>query len=72
VRLGWSVGAGPLRLGGTIFRTRSRRPRGKHYTGTLPGWKCPHRHARIDLAVDCADREARRRRREAAHQRADA
>ena len=34
-------------------------PRGYH--GTLPGWKCPHNHSREDLAVDCANREARRR-----------
>jgi hypothetical protein len=58
MRLGWSIGLpGPFRLSGTIWRSRRRRT----YRGTLPGWRCRHRHARRDLAVACAQREARRR-----------
>jgi hypothetical protein len=56
--------AGPFRLSGTNWRLKPRR-RGRRapvYHGTLPGWKCPHNHSREDLAVACAQREARRRR----------
>jgi hypothetical protein len=57
MRLGWSIPLpGPFRLSGTLWRSR---PRGYH--GTLPGWQCPHRHQREDLARDCARREQRRR-----------
>ena len=57
-RLGWSIPLpGPFRLSGTLWRSKRRRG----YHGTLPGWKCPHAHSRMDLAVDCARREARRR-----------
>lgn len=59
MRLGWSIPLpGPFRLSGTIWRSKRRR---RGYHGTLPGWKCPHLHSRQDLAVACAQREARRR-----------
>jgi hypothetical protein len=62
VRLGWRIGLpGPFYLGGTVLRSRSRRPRLRVYHGTLPGWKCPHNHTRMDTAVACAQREPRRR-----------
>jgi hypothetical protein len=62
MRLGWRVRlGGPFYLGGTIWRSKRRRPRRKTYHGTLPGWKCPHNHSREDLAIACAQREARRR-----------
>jgi hypothetical protein len=64
MRLGWRIPLpGPFYLGGTIWRSRrhSRRP---FYTGTLPdGWRCPHRHTREDKAIECRDKELRRRRR---------
>jgi hypothetical protein len=60
MRLGWRIHLlGPFSVGGTVWR--SRRRRGRVYHGTLPGWKCPHSHSRMDLAVACAQREARRR-----------
>ena len=60
-RLSWHVHLlGPFGVGGTIWQSR-RRSRRKVYHGTLPGWTCPHNHARDDLAVACAQREARRR-----------
>lgn len=64
MRLGWSVRIfGPLRLSGTLWRSKRRRSRrrGPVYHGTLPGWKCPHNHSRPDLAEACARREAARR-----------
>jgi hypothetical protein len=68
MRLGWSVGAGPFRLGGTIWRSKRRGKRRKTkrpepFHGSLPqiGWTCQHNHSRADLAGDCARREARRR-----------
>jgi hypothetical protein len=62
MRLGWSIPLpGPFRLSGTIWRSKPRRRKGRGYHGTLPGWKCPHNHSREDLAVACAQREARRR-----------
>lgn len=64
MRLGWDVHLfGPLYLSDTIWRSR-RRPRGKVWHGTLPGWNCPHNHTREDTAVECARREQQRRRRE--------
>jgi hypothetical protein len=72
VRLGWSVGFGPFRLGGTIFRTRRRRKRRRaparrvwHGQVTNQGrvvWTCPHNHSRPDLADACSERELKRRR----------
>jgi hypothetical protein len=57
MRLGWFVHLpGPFGIGGTIWRSKRR-----GYHGTLPGWQCPHNHSRMDLAVACAEREARRR-----------
>jgi hypothetical protein len=63
MRLGWHVHLfGPIGVGGTIWRSRRRRPRRKVYRGTLPdGWSCPHNHTREDTATVCAEREARRR-----------
>ena len=63
MRLGWSIPLpGPFRLSGTIWRSKPRRRRRRPvYHGVLPGWKCPHNHSREDLAVACAQREARRR-----------
>jgi hypothetical protein len=65
MRLGWSIPLpGPFRLSGTIWRSKRRR-RGRRrlvYHGQLPGWKCPHNHSREDLAIACAQREAKRRR----------
>ena len=61
---------GPFGIGGTVWQSRRRRPRREVYRrrprrevyhGTLPGWKCPHNHSRMDLAVSCAQREERRR-----------
>jgi hypothetical protein len=53
---------GPFGIGGTIWRSKRRRPRRKVYHATLPGgWTCPHNHRREDTAVECARREARRR-----------
>jgi hypothetical protein len=66
MRLGWRIPlGGPFSLSGTIWRSKRRR-RQKGYHGTLPGWQCPHNHGREDLAVACAQREARRRARGAA------
>ena len=67
MRLGWSIPLpGPFRLGGTIWRSKPRRrkhrgPARPVYHGRLPGWKCPHNHSREDLALECAQREAKRR-----------
>lgn len=59
MRLGWSIPLpGPFRLSGTIWRSKRRR---RGHRGTLPGWKCPHLHSRAELAIACAQREARRR-----------
>lgn len=62
MRLGWSIPLpGPFRLSGTIWRSRRRQR--LVYHGTLPdGWECPHEHRREDTAIECARREARRRR----------
>jgi hypothetical protein len=60
MRLGWRIPlGGPFSLSGTVWRSKRRRRRGYH--GTLPGWQCPHNHSRENLAVACAQREARRR-----------
>jgi hypothetical protein len=60
MRIGWHIPLpGPFSIGGTLWRSKSRRRRGYH--GTLPGWKCPHNHSRPDLARACANREAARR-----------
>jgi len=62
MRFGWSFGLpGPFYIGGTIWRSKRRRPRSRVYHGTLPGWRCKHDHRREDTAVECARREARRR-----------
>jgi hypothetical protein len=67
MRLGWSIPLpGPFRLSGTIWRSKPRRrkrhgPARRVYHGSLPGWKCVHNHSREDLAVACAQREAKRR-----------
>jgi hypothetical protein len=60
MRIGWSLPLpGPFRLYGTLWRSRRRT---RTYHGTLPdGWRCPHNHQREDTAIDCANREARRR-----------
>jgi hypothetical protein len=65
MRLGWSIPlGGPFRLSGTIWRSKRRR---RGYHGKLPAmpgyrkWTCPHNHSRPDLAIACAQREARRR-----------
>lgn len=64
MRIGWSIPLpGPFRLSGTLWRSGRRR---RVYHGTLPGWKCRHRHSRPDLARACAQREAQRRRRDPA------
>lgn len=66
MRLGWRVRlAGPLYLGGTLWRSNRRRRRAPVWHGTLPGgWggrgRCPHDHRRRDTAETCARREARR------------
>jgi hypothetical protein len=62
MRIGWRIPLpGPFYLGGTVWQSKRHRPRRDVYHGTLPGWKCPHDHRRMDTAVDCARREARRR-----------
>jgi hypothetical protein len=62
MRIGWHVHLlGPLDLGGTVWRSKPRRKRRQVYHGTLTGWRCQHNHSRMDLAVECARREARRR-----------
>lgn len=63
MRLGWSVPLpGPLRLSGTIWRSRRRRNKRRQvYHATLPGWQCKHNHTREDTALACAAREQRRR-----------
>lgn len=59
MRLGWRIPLpGPFSLSGTIWRSRRRR---QVFHGTLPGWTCPHDHRREDTAIECAQREARRR-----------
>lgn len=59
MRLGWDIPLpGPFFLSGTIWR--SKRRRGPVYHGTLPGWTCPHNHAREDTAIACARREQQR------------
>jgi hypothetical protein len=58
MRIGWSIPLpGPFRVSGTVWRSPSKRRPGYH--GTLPGWRCPHNHSRMDLAVACANRHAR-------------
>jgi len=70
VRIGWHIPLpGPFSIGGTVWRSKSRRrrPRTRRHTaatrrgyhGTLPGWTCPHNHSRPDLAEACAQRYAR-------------
>jgi hypothetical protein len=61
MRFGWHINLpGPFGLGGTIWQSRPRRR--PVYHGTLPdGWECPHNHRREDTAIDCANRELRRR-----------
>ena len=55
MRISWSLPLpGPFRVGGTVWRSGRR-----GYHGTLAGWKCPHNHSRMDLAVACANRHAR-------------
>ena len=62
MRFGWHVHLlGPFSVVGTTWQSKRRRPRWPVYHGTLPGWKCPHNHSRMDLAVACAESEARRR-----------
>jgi hypothetical protein len=61
MRIGWRIPLpGPFYLGGTLWR--SRRRRGRVYHGTLPGWRCHHGHRSEGAAIDCAQRETRRRR----------
>lgn len=62
MRIWWSLPLpGPFRVGGTVWRSKSRR-RGYHGVhSALPGWQCPHNHSRLDLATECANQEARRR-----------
>jgi hypothetical protein len=56
---GISTGAGPVSYYQPI---RGRKRRAPAYHGTLrDGWKCPHNHRREDTAIECAQREARRR-----------
>jgi len=70
VRIGWHIPLpGPFSIGGTVWRSKSRRRRSRTrrrtaaarrgYHGTLPGWTCPHNHSRPDLAEACAQRYAR-------------
>jgi len=70
VRIGWHIPLpGPFSIGGTVWRSKSRRSRSRTrprtaaarggYHGTLPGWTCPHNHSRPDLAEACAQRYAR-------------
>ena len=70
MRIGWHIPLpGPFSIGGTVWRSKSRRRRSRThprtaaarrgYHGTLPGWTCPHNHSRPDLAEACAQRYAR-------------
>ena len=70
MRIGWHIPLpGPFSIGGTVWRSKSRRSRSRTrprtaaarrgYHGTLPGWTCPHNHSRPDLAEACAQRYAR-------------
>lgn len=62
MRLGWSIRVlGPIRLSGTLWRSKPRSKRRTVYHGQLPGWQCPHNHTREDTARECARREAKRR-----------
>jgi hypothetical protein len=62
MRITWSLPLpGPFRIGGTLWRSK-RRPRGKTWHGTLPGWKCHHDHRTVEAARECAAREQRKRR----------
>lgn len=62
MRIYWSERLfGPLRIGGTLWRSKPKRRRGPVYHGELPGWRCPHDHRRPDTAQECARAEARRR-----------
>lgn len=59
VRIYWSLPLpGPFRIGGTVWRSRRRR---QVYSGTLPGWECHHEHRTPEAALECAQRESRRR-----------
>lgn len=66
MRFGWYIPLpGPFGIGGTIWRSKRRRPRRQVWHGTLPGgWGgkgiCPHNHQREDTATDCTARESRR------------
>lgn len=62
MRIGWGFGAGPVRVGGTLWRSKKRRKsRGKSFHGTdYRGKKCQHNHSREDLARECA-RKANKR-----------
>jgi hypothetical protein len=60
----WRLGAyiplpGPFYLRGT--QELGRRRRRRVWSGTLPGWQCPHNHRSEAAAVQCARREERRR-----------
>ena len=58
MRIGWRIPLpGPFYLGGTVWQ--SKRRNAPYYSGTLPGWKCPHHHRREDTAVACARRQER-------------
>lgn len=62
MRLGWSIPLpGPFFLSGTVWRCRPRRRPRRGFHGTLPGWECAHDHRRPDTALECAQREERRR-----------
>ena len=63
MRIGWHIPLpGPFSIGGTVWRSKSKsKKRQRGYHGTLPGWKCPHNHSRMDVAVACAQREEHRR-----------
>jgi hypothetical protein len=62
MRIWWSLPLpGPFRIGGTVWRSKSRRSGFHGVHDLLPGWQCRHNHSRLDLAADCANREYARR-----------
>jgi hypothetical protein len=53
VRIGWGVGAGPIRVGGTIWRSKKRRRKGAVHK-VLP---CGHAHRTQQAYDNCPRRK---------------
>jgi hypothetical protein len=61
MRLGWRIGLpGPFSIGGTLWRSKRRRPRKRYFYGYLAdGSHCPHHHTRVDTAQACTRKNKR-------------